>query len=350
MRRLHRIGRSAALLLCAATLVSGCGGAAAGSEATTAPVSQASQSRESSLPTPVVPADLWQLVPPGALAIADVDVARLRQWTQLGRLRQWAQRYACASPTDLEAFDGIDRVIVAIGGDDFLVLVQGRSVDENDVPAAVKEDYRNESVTFRVLAPGTVLFATPRWSDAVGARLRASETESVRSTSFVAALSPMLDADGAVLVVMSAPAREVVQKMATVLTQWGVSKIGQGLSEHAHWGMSARLEAGNSGIVARGAVAGGTEASTTSLVEAVNSTFWQAGLVMRLFGLPAVLSSARFQQSGGSASVDIQATAADLNILAPRLEELIKARAGQCAPAPIDAGAVPATGPLEVTP
>lgn len=339
MMRPEGIARSAAVLLYAIVLVCGCGGAGGGSAASTTPISEA---QEVLPPTPVMPADLWQLVPPEALVVADLDVARLRQWTQIGTMRQWAQRYGCVTSEDLEVFDGIDRVLLAVGPEDLLVLVQGRSVGEGDVPASLRDEARDASVTFRALVPGTVLFATRGWSDAVEARLVAPGAESVRSTTFVSALSPLLDVEGAVLLVMSAPPPEVAQKVTAVLTQWGVAKIGQGLSAHAHWGLSVRLDSDSAGIGARGAVAGGTEVAAASLVDSVNSTFWQAGLVMRLFGLPAVLSSARFQQAGGAASVDVQATASDLNALAPRLEELIKARALACTPT--------AAGPLEVTP
>jgi len=339
MRRLPGISWSAAPLFYAATWLWGCGGAGAGSEASTTPVSTP---QEESRPAPALPADVWQLVPPEALAVADLDVARLRQWTQFGTLQQWAQRYGCASVEDLDVLNRIDRVVAAVGREDFLVLVQGRSVEESDVPALVRDEARDASAVFRVLVPGTVLFATQRWSDAVAARLAAPETESVRSAGMVAALSPMFDARGVVLLVLAAPPPEVAQRVSNVLTQWGVAKIGQGLSAHPHWGLSAGLDADNAGLAVRGAVAGGTSVAATSLVEAVNSTFWQAGLVMRLFGLPAVLSSARFQQAEGTASVDVQATAADLNALAPRLEELIKARAPECTPT--------VAGPLEVTP
>lgn len=302
-------------------------------------------------PPPPIPEDLWALVPSSAMLVADLDLARVRQWSHYSTLTRWLSQYACVQAgARTELLDRVERVVAAISlrterDVDGLLLLRGSfsgadlamiaaEIDGNLQPKQLGrwEAYADENDLVVLLDARTLLIAGGSWSDESLKLAAGTGGQNVREAAFVQALSSRIAGEGNVFVAMAAPAGGVARDILRDIERWGgsASAIAKGLAAAPYWGVSARFDGDSAGLHAMAIAAGGTEGNATALIEAFRSAFWQAGLFMRLIGLPPILTNASLQQAAGVATVGLQATGAEAATLLTRLEDVIKGGAPAC--------------------
>lgn len=340
----------APLWIATCLLTGGCGGANT-PPPTTVP-SSAAPTVVAEPPPPPIPEDLWALVPVDAMLVADLDLARFRQWSHYPTARRWIEQYGCvqAGP-QIDLLDRVERAVAAItlrGSNDLdgLLVLRGTFTDADVALIAAEVDsnlqkqprgrwqaYADANDLVVLLDPTTVLIASGAWGEE-SLKLAGASGQSVRHAAFVQDLSPRVVGEGSVFVAMAAPAGGIARDVLRDIERWGgsASAIAKGLAASPYWGVSARLQGDAAGLIATAVASGGTEANATALIEALRSAFWQAGLFMRLIGLPPILANAQLQQTAGVATLGMQATGAEAATLLTRLEDVIKGEAEACEP------------------
>lgn len=340
------------LLTCALSLLAACGGAATSAPDSTLPVGI---SEPVVAVAPEIPDDLWLLVPENAIAVIDVDVARLREWAHYATVRRWMAQYACVQEGQWTALlDRVDRAVGSVGAintqkAEGVLLLRGHftEADRDVIAAEVDGDAVVEQRGFWAVRVGkdelialldehTLVVAVGPWRDQVLNLASTTGARGVREAAFVRDLAPRVQGDNNVVVAMAAPPADVASDVLHDLSRWGGSAaaIAKGLAAMPYWGVRANLLPDNGGVAAFAAASGGTEGGATALAEALKTAFWQAGLFMRLIGLPPILANAALQHTGPVTTLGLQANASESATLLTRLEELVKSAAPPCTATP----------------
>lgn len=337
-----------------------CGGAANPSPVT--PAQAATVAVAEPAPPPPIPRDLWLLVPSDAMAVAELDLGRLRQWSHHSTLLSWLSRYGCVPAAQTGLLERVERAVAAVRireprNLDAMLVLRGafQETDAAEIAKLLGPDVKQQARgrwqvhvdqdgLVALLDETTLLVASGTWGDESIKLADATGGQHVRSTAFVQDLMPRVGGEGSVLVAMAAPSGEAVKEILRDLQRWGGSAaaIAKGLAAEPYWGARVALQSDNAGVTALAVASGGSEADATALIEATGSAFWQAGLFMRLIGLPPTLSNASLQHVGAVATVGLQATGEEGGTLLRRLEDLVKASAEPCVnPAEPVAGPTP---------
>jgi hypothetical protein len=187
-----------------------------------------------------------------------------------------------------------------------------------------------------VLDERTILVAVGTWRHDALALASTGAGGSVRDAQFVQRLTPVIGGDGHALLLMAAPAGSLARDVLGDVRRWGGSavSIAQGLAAEPYWGVRANIATDGAALAVTGVAVGGSDQQAIDLIDAFGSAFWQAGLFMRLIGLPPILSTASLKHVGSVASVEVTASGADSATLLARLEEAVRSAAGSCAAAP----------------
>jgi len=345
------IGTFAAWLL--PVVLGACGGAA-----TPQPVVPTPPAASAVEATPVpraIPADLWLLVPANAMAVVELDATRLRLWSEYPTLRRWLSQYGCVQDADLLALlDRVERAVGAVGTwedrtQDGLLLMRGTFSAGDAATLAAKlggavtpaqrgrwSGFASDKALVVLLDETTLLVAYGAWRDDVLALASTGDGQRVRTAGFVERLTPLLAADGHVVLAMAAPSGAVASDILRDIGRWGGSaaSISAGLAAEPNWGVRATIAADNAALSVFGVATGGTEQHAADLVDALSSAVWQAGLFMRLIGLPPILSTANLQHAAGTATLGLIASGPDMATLLARLEDMVRSSAAPCAPPP----------------
>ncbi len=343
----------ASLWIAASLFAVACGGAGTPAPANAPSVVQPAPHAEPA--PPPIPEDLWALVPVDAMLVAELDLGRFKQWAHYPTARRWLNQYGCvqAGP-QLDLLERVERAAAAItvrGNNDLdgMLILRGTFSDADVTMIAAEIDpdlqkqprgrwqaYADDNDLVLLLDAHTLLIASGAWSEESLKLASGSGGPNVRQAAFVQDLAPRLAGDANVFVVMAAPAGGVARDMLRDIERWGGSAtaIAKGLAGSPYWGASARLDGDAAGVLATAVASGGTEANANALIEALRSAFWQAGLFMRLIGLPPILNNAQLQQAAGVATLGLQATGVEAATLLTRLEDVIKGEADACEAAP----------------
>jgi hypothetical protein len=330
------------LLGAAATL--GCAGSQA---AAPGPAHAAAPAAPSVRPVPSDPLELL-VGTPSAVAIA--NVAQLRASALFGRVRPLIERASCVSSEQLDALlASTTRAIVASRQAEnpadraqWLALLAG-SYSEQDVErvlasvaqpsdAPLRESIGRFTLATRaqlgasLLEQRVLVLGSPAW---VRSALDAIDhpSASFASSALWREQAPRVQCAEHMLCVLSAADGVAARPLQRALASAGAKGLGRQLgAADAALGLNAAA-----GVDVSTAARLQSPDAAASAVQQIKDLFWQAGLLIRLAGLPDVLNDARVQAAGEQLQLDLSVSEGDLAQYQERLEQLLVDDGRSCA-------------------
>jgi hypothetical protein len=296
-----------------------------------------------------VPSDPLELLVGAPTAVAIATVAQVRASTLFGRVRPLIERVSCVSSEQLDGLlASTTRAIVAsrqaAGPADhveWLALLEG-SYTEQDVErilasvglpgdAQVRESIGRFTLATRaqlgasLLEQRLLVLGSPGWARS------ALDAVDHPSPSFAASAlwreqAPRVQCAERTLCLLSAADGVVAKPLQRALASAGAKNLGRQLgAADSALGLSAAAGV-DMLMVARLQ----TPDAAAAALQETKDLFWQAGLLIRLAGLPDVLNDARVRAAGDQLQLDLSVSEGDLAQYQERLTQLLGDDRGSC--------------------
>lgn len=326
---------------------------ACGASQSGAPATQGTTPAAAAVQRPI-PADPLQLIVGAPTSLVDMRSERLRDSALFARTRGLLERATCTAAADVDwLLASSQRALVASrktdAGAEFLVLLTGtfsdadaeralalavaRSPMRAGFNAAEPKQIGRFGVSVRgdlavtVLERRLLVVGVANW---VLAAVQSIDhpSDSPSAAGLLRELAAAVHCDERSACLLAAADSFAADELERGLSELGAKKLGRALSSAP---TALGISASDSLQLAFLAQLPSAEAAA-SVLEAIKSYFWQAGLLIRLAGLPDVLGAVQARTNDAQLALDSSVSAADLAEYEQRVLPLLDKAASACEP------------------